>query len=121
LLTASLLHKIEADAYLKKEYYGLVNLDIEKLTGLINQFWRSVLTSTPYRLKRTTRSSFRALPQPYLQNWLDLFWETIDENFSGLLAEVTKTKIALHIHTFAGCLEAIPATGNKFGYPLSAW
>jgi hypothetical protein len=102
LLTESLLCKLEADAFLTMEAEDLITSNKEKLAGLINHFWRVVLTGTPGRKFSTTHLSFIDLHQEDTRNWLDLFRATIDENFSGILAEIIKTKVAIHIHTFAG-------------------
>ena len=102
LLTESLLCKLEADAFLNMEEEDLITSNKEKLAGLINQCWRVVLTGTPGRKFSTTHLSFDDLHQEDTRKWLELFGATIDENFSGILAEIIKTKVAIHIHTFAG-------------------
>ena len=70
--------------------------DLAQNEQLMLHFWRSVLLeASPYLHHPLSKYAFLHLPTAHIGKWIHLFYEALEENFKGRLAEVAKAKASI--------------------------
>jgi hemoglobin len=97
LLVNSFYEKILKDDLLKPVFVDIAQINLKEHLPILHDFWESVLFGTS-AYKGNPMSSHLNLNQktklsPELfGRWLDLFTETVNENFKGTKADEAKTR-----------------------------
>ncbi|WP_048919558.1 globin family protein [Rufibacter radiotolerans] len=73
-----------------------VEKEIAQNERLMLHFWRSVLLeASPYLHHPLSNYAFLHLPTAHIGRWIHLFYEALEENFKGKLAEVAKARASI--------------------------
>ena len=115
LLTKQAFTRIEEDDLFKTEYYYFLTLNEKPIFHLINQFWRRVFTGYKYPPVKTTHFTNSPVNYDCQEKWRLLFNRVIDENFSGLVAEIAKMRLGANIRYF---INAVHACSEKKGFKV---
>lgn len=89
--------KAFADAQIGHFFTKVVPLDLPTHIPMIAAFWESILFNTPTYQKNVMQvhehvSSLSHIGKHHLDQWVQLFQETVDECFSGPVAELMKQR-----------------------------
>ncbi len=81
----------------------------EKQERLMFRYWRSVLLEAkPYLQHPLVPYAFLQIPAGHIGRWIHLFYETLEENFNGSLADIAKARASnlarlLHLPSLPHC------------------
>jgi hemoglobin len=97
LLVNSFYIKVKADAVIGYIFTDVVNLSWEKHIPVMYSFWETILLGVATYKGNPMHAHIELdkkeqLKPAHFEQWVKLFTETIDENFSGPKAEEAKTR-----------------------------
>jgi hemoglobin len=107
LLVNSFYEKVQKDEVIGYLFNDVAKVNWEKHLPVMYSFWQQVIFSegdfkgNPMLVHKELNQK-SALSEQHFQRWVDLFKETIDEHFSGPVAESTRlraTSIAMVMKT----------------------
>lgn len=65
------------------------------------RFWNAALFGVKeYMGNPFARHALLPIDGPHFEQWIKLFYETVDEHFAGAIADKAKTKAMIMAHTF---------------------
>jgi hemoglobin len=100
--------KVNQDSLLSPVFNGFAKVDWEAHLPIMYSFWGAVLFDTStYKGQPFTSHIDLPISTEHFHRWLELFKETVDENFKGRKAEEAKEKadsIALIFQTKLGLI-----------------
>lgn len=108
--------------------FGIAKLDLENHLPIIGDFWETLLFGTGSYQKRGRNplqihgalNLKTALQPAHFRRWLDIFRETVDENFRGERADFAKTRaeaIANRMLNYIGGVPGIDGTTSPARRP----
>lgn len=108
LLVDSFYKKVNSDRLLSPVFNDIAKVNWEEHLPVMYSFWSAVLFDTStYKGQPLTSHIDLPIDTEHFQRWLELFKQTVDENFKGDTAEVAKEKadsIALIFQTKLGLI-----------------
>lgn len=108
LLVDSFYKKVNSDRLLSPVFNDFAKVNWEEHLPVMYSFWSAVLFDTStYKGQPLTSHIDLPIDTEHFQRWLELFKQTVDENFKGDTAEVAKEKadsIALIFQTKLGLI-----------------
>ena len=105
LLVDSFYEKVKADDVIGYIFNDIAQVDWPKHLPKMYAFWTFLLlgkegyTGNPLEPHRRLHEKV-SLTKDHFQRWLDLFHQTVDENFFGLVAEDAKNRAKLIVMTW---------------------
>jgi len=97
--------KVRRDTQIGPVFFGAIKGDWQPHMDRMYAFWDSVLFSVPgFNGNPFAKHIHLPIEQRHFDQWLLLFNETIDSNFSGPVAEEAKTRAELIAKIFVGRL-----------------
>ncbi len=108
LLVNSFYKKVNRDQLLSPVFNDIAKVNWEEHLPVMYSFWSAVLFDTStYKGQPLTSHLELPIDTEHFQRWLELFKQTVDENFKGDKAEEAKEKadsIALIFQTKLGLI-----------------
>ncbi len=87
--------KVNTDALLSPIFNEHAQVNWEKHLPIMYRFWSSILLGTAtYDGQPFPKHAFLPVNQTHFAQWLQLFYQTLDENFQGPVAEEAKLRAA---------------------------
>ena len=87
--------KVNVDALLSPIFNEHAEVNWEKHLPIMYRFWSSILLGTAsYHGQPFPKHAFLPVTETYFAQWLQLFHQTIKENFEGPVAEEAKIRAA---------------------------
>lgn len=96
-LISSFYEKATKDELIGEFFTTVIVIDWEKHVPRITDFWESVLFASPtYKgnpiLAHQDLNEKKAITKQHFDRWVELFCETVDENFEGEKAVLAKNR-----------------------------
>ncbi|QNF33626.1 group III truncated hemoglobin [Adhaeribacter swui] len=100
--------KVNQDAMLSPIFNDFAKVDWEKHLPKMYQFWSSILLGTfTYAGQPFPKHAFLPVNPTHFAQWLHLFYQTVNENFSGPIADEAKIRAANIARIFSNKIEII--------------
>ena len=100
--------KVNQDALLAPVFNEHARVNWEKHLPIMYRFWSSILLGTAsYNGQPFPKHAFLPVNQEHFARWLQLFYETITENFRGPVAEEAKWRAANIARIFSNKIRII--------------
>ena len=100
--------KVNQDTLLSPIFNDHANVNWEKHLPVMYQFWSSILLGTfSYVGQPFPKHAFLPINQAHFAQWLQLFYETVTENFQGPVAEEAKVRAANIARIFSNKIQII--------------
>ena len=100
--------KVNQDTLLSPIFNDHANVNWEKHLPVMYQFWSSILLGTfSYVGQPFPKHAFLPINQAHFAQWLQLFYETVTENFQGPVAEEAKVRAANIASIFSNKIQII--------------
>jgi len=116
-LVDSLYEKVNQDRLLSPVFNDHAKVNWENHLPVMYRFWSSILIgSATYEGQPFQKHAFLPINQEHFSQWLHLFFETINENFRGPVAEEAKLRAANIGRIFSNKIQIIQ--GKAPGIPI---
>ena len=107
-LVDSFYDKVNQDALLSPIFNDHAKVNWEKHLPIMYQFWSSILLGTySYTGQPFPKHAFLPINPTHFAQWLQLFYETVTENFQGPVADEAKLRAANIARIFSNKIQII--------------
>lgn len=101
VMVNSFYDQVKIDSLLAAIFFERIPGDWREHLDVMYRFWNAALfnvreyTGNPFR-----KHMYLPLQQRHFERWIELFYKTVDENFSGPVADEAKRRAMIMAHTF---------------------
>ncbi len=101
VLVNAFYDKVKRDELLAPVFMSKIPGDWTAHLGIMYRFWNAAL----FNVREYTGNPFMKhmnlpLGQEHYESWINLFYETVDEQFEGTIADEAKRRAMIMAHTF---------------------